>query len=166
MTNLRRVGNRAENRRERAEEHSRLGRVAKDAPIVHFSEDCGVELAGKPMQIETAPYSGGYGLRGAVEMTNGRLIMPLNDIPDYQRIFVVISEDRGTELGRADLRGMVGRSPVHRAGPHGLDNDELLMLAFATTGPGHLFSAMSEDGGASWTRARARHRFRAIRHNC
>ncbi|MCB1493300.1 MAG: exo-alpha-sialidase, partial [Rhodobiaceae bacterium] len=47
----------------------------------------------------TAPYSGGYGMRGAVIAGNGDILLPLSDVPHYARIFILRSSDDGTTWG-------------------------------------------------------------------
>lgn len=123
----------------------------KGRTVVHFSEDSGASWR-ETREIETAPYSGGYGLRGAVEMRNGRLIMPLNDIPDYQRIFVVLSDDLGRTWGKPIFAAW---SPDHLfTEPALVELDGgTLLLAFRDDRTGHLYSAFSEDGGGSWSEA-------------
>jgi Transposase IS116/IS110/IS902 family len=53
------------------------------------------------VEVDTAPYSGGYGMRGAIELPDGELLLPLSDVPHYQRIFAVRSRDGGKSWSRA-----------------------------------------------------------------
>jgi sialidase-1 len=62
--------------------------------FVHFSSDGGQTFA-ETVQIDTQPYAGGYGMRGAVELENGDLILPLSDVPAYRTVFTVRSSDGG-----------------------------------------------------------------------
>jgi len=62
--------------------------------FVHRSRDGGRTWA-ETHEIETRPYSGGYGPRGAVELASGQLLLPLSDVPEYRRIFAVRSVDGG-----------------------------------------------------------------------
>ncbi len=123
----------------------------KGRTVVHFSADSGASWL-ETHQIDTAPYSGGYGLRGAVETKDGRLILPLNDIPDYRRIFVVVSHDRGRTWGKPVFAAW---SPDHLfTEPDLLQNaDGSLLLVFRDDRTGYLFRAFSEDCGATWSEA-------------
>lgn len=123
----------------------------KGRTTVHFSADSGTSWR-ETHSIETAPYSGGYGLRGAIETQDGRLILPLNDIPDYQRIYVVVSEDRGRTWGKP---AFVAWSPDHLfTEPDLLElKGGRLLIVFRDDRTGHLFSTSSDDGGATWSGA-------------
>ena len=50
----------------------------------------------QPSHIDTHPYRGGYGMRGAVELANGDVLLPLSDAPAYRTVFTVRSSDGGT----------------------------------------------------------------------
>ena len=45
--------------------------------------------------LDTAPFVGGYGMRGGVVLDDGTVVLPLCDIPEYRRVFVVRSDDGG-----------------------------------------------------------------------
>ena len=60
--------------------------------FIHISSDGGATF-NRTVEIATAPFSGGYGMRGAVELPDGTLVLPLSDVPAYARIFVVRSRD-------------------------------------------------------------------------
>jgi hypothetical protein len=62
--------------------------------FVHRSHDGGRTWA-ETHEIETRPYAGGYGVRGAVELPTGSLLLPLSDVPEYRRVFAVRSADGG-----------------------------------------------------------------------
>lgn len=119
--------------------------------VVHFSADNGLSWSGTT-NIETAPYSGGYGLRGAAETAPGRLVMPLNDIPDYQRIYVVISEDNGRTWSDPVF---VAWSPDHLFTEPAIiaSADGALLTMFRDDRTGHLFFSRSQDGGRTWSDA-------------
>lgn len=122
----------------------------KGRTLVHFSKDHGASWR-ETYTIKTAPFSGGYGLRGARTLPNGRLIMPLNDIPDYQRIFVVTSSDNGRHWSKPIL---AARSPPHLFTEPDLivTDDGSLLLMFRDDHTGFLHSARSHDLGASWSK--------------
>jgi hypothetical protein len=62
--------------------------------FVHVSFDRGRTFE-QTVRLDTAPYSGGYGMRGALVLPSGELVLPLSDVPSYRRVFVVRSKDRG-----------------------------------------------------------------------
>lgn len=62
--------------------------------FVHASFDNGHSFT-RTATIETGPFHGGYGLRGALELPDGRLLLPLNDIPEFRTIYTVASQDGG-----------------------------------------------------------------------
>ncbi|MGH6933780.1 MAG: sialidase family protein [Dongiaceae bacterium] len=123
----------------------------KGRTVVHFSDDSGASWR-DTRQFETAPYSGGYGLRGAIETKNGRLMMPLNDVPDYQRIFIVASDDRGRNWGTPVLVAWSADNLFTEPAVIAIDDREL-MTVFRDDRTGHLYSSRSEDAGASWSEA-------------
>ena len=61
---------------------------------MHVSHDRGRTFE-QTIRLDTAPYSGGYGMRGALVLPDGELVLPLSDVPAYRRVFVVRSKDRG-----------------------------------------------------------------------
>lgn len=121
----------------------------KGRTFVHFSKDHGASFR-ETREIDTAPFSGGYGLRGARSLPDGRLIMPLNDIPDYQRIFVVTSADNGRSWGKPVLAAW---SPPHLFTEPDLivTDDGSLLLLFRDDHTGFLHSVRSHDAGETWS---------------
>ena len=117
---------------------------------VHLSDDGG---ASWPIQvpIATAPFVGGYGMRGAVRLPDGRLMLPLCDIPAYERVFVVHSADRGASWSApvlaAALRGRLFEEPCALVLPSG----RILMLLRENRSR-RLWQVVSDDGGWSWSR--------------
>ena len=80
---------------------------------------------GASTALDTAPFVGGYGMRGGVVLDDGTVVLPLCDVPDYRRVFVVRSEDGGTTWSAAiGVASLPGRwfeepAPVPAAiGPH------------------------------------------------
>ena len=67
---------------------------------VHRSDDGGRTWA-HSVEVDTAPFVGGYGMRGGVVLPDGAILLPLGDIPDYRRVFVVRSEDAGASWSAA-----------------------------------------------------------------
>lgn len=120
---------------------------------VHRSLDQG-RTWGSTVEINTAPYSGGYGMRGALELANGEILLPLSDVPNYKEVFVVRSRDGGRTW----------ESPISVAAvedlwfeePHALllpDGQILMILRENRTH--YLYQVVSSDGGYTWTTPKA-----------
>jgi hypothetical protein len=119
--------------------------------VVHFSADSGASW-GDTREIATSPYVGGWGLRGAIETGGGRLLMPLNDIPAYQRIFLVASDDLGRTWGKPTLAAWSADHLFTEPALVELDDGGLL-LVFRDDRTGYLHMTRSGDGGACWSEA-------------
>jgi hypothetical protein len=117
--------------------------------FVHLSEDGG-QIFTETVEIAVAPFSGGYGMRGAVELSDGTLVMPLADVPDYQRIFVVHSADGGRSWTKpilvADLPGHLFEEPA----PLVVGSGRILM-ALRENRRHTIFTVYSDDGGHTWS---------------
>jgi hypothetical protein len=120
---------------------------------IHLSDDDGETFA-RSIRLDTGGYSGGYGMRGAVELPDGDLILPLSDVPLYRRIFVLRSADGGetwsAPIPVAGLPGHEFEEPAHLVLPSG---GVLLMLR--DNGTRILHTVHSDDGGRTWTTPRA-----------
>ncbi len=117
---------------------------------VHLSDDGGQTFP-RAVPVATAPYSGGYGMRGAIELPDGDIILPLSDIPNYRKIFLVRSRDGG-ESWSAPVS--VADEPGHdfeEPGPLLLPSGRVLMLLRDNAGR-ILHEVHSDDGGKSWSR--------------
>jgi hypothetical protein len=116
---------------------------------VHFSDDDGRSWA-KSVAIDTAPYSGGYGMRDACQLPDGDLLLPLSDVPNYRVVFVVRSRDGGrswsgpVEVARRDGSEFEEPSLVR------LPGGRLLML-MRDNGTQHLHQCTSDDEGQIWS---------------
>lgn len=65
-----------------------------DGAYVHRSLDGGLTWEiGK--RINTQPFPGAYTMRAAVELADGTLILPVTDIPEWSRIYLLLSQDGG-----------------------------------------------------------------------
>jgi BNR repeat-like domain len=122
---------------------------ADGGAYVHRSADGGRTWA-EPVCLKTEPYSGGYGIRGAIELPDGELLLPLNDVPAHQVVFGVRSPDAGRSWGPATL---ISEAAGKRFDEPALvmlaDGSVLAMLREATTD--HLHQCRSVDG-VSWSR--------------
>ena len=83
---------------------------AGGATWAHVSHDEGRTWASSA-QIATAPFSGGYGMRGGL-VARGAILLPLSDVPNWQRVFTVTSRDGGVTWSAprlaADIDGLLG----------------------------------------------------------
>jgi hypothetical protein len=121
--------------------------------VVHLSDDGGRTFAGTS-RIDTAPFSGGYGMRGALELPDGDILLPLSDVPHYRAVFTVRSHDGGASWGTPNLvaegEGHEFEEPAGLLLPSGRI---LLMLRDNVSRIMH--SVVSDDGGASWSKPNA-----------
>ncbi len=117
--------------------------------FVHFSEDGGRSW-GESRRVDCAPYSGGYGMRGALAMPGGGLLLPLSDIPNYRIVFVVRSNDAGRSW----------EAPVEAASKPGSEFEEPAIIRLASgrilmllrdNGTRRLHRVVSDDEGVSWS---------------
>ena len=103
-----------------------------------------------PFTLDCSPWSGGYGLRGGVTFPDGEIVVPLCDVPDYARIFLVRSHDGGrTWLAAEPVAAAPGRAfeePAPVAFPDGR-----LTLLLRENSTGHLNAVHSPDRGRTWS---------------
>jgi hypothetical protein len=116
---------------------------------VHFSRDDGRSF-GMPSRIATAPLSGGYGNRGALCLPDGRILLPLSDVPNFRTVFLVESADGGRTWTAprvvAHREGSEFEEPTLLRTPSGR-----LLMVLRDNGTRRLHQIVSEDDGASWT---------------
>jgi BNR repeat-like domain len=121
-----------------------------DGTYVHLSDDEGATWP-RTVRIDTAPFPGGYGMRGATPLPDGTLMLPLSDVPRYERVFVVHSSDRGESwaapIAAASEPGKAFEEPCALVLPSG----RILMLLRENRSR-HLHQVVSDDGGRSWSR--------------
>jgi hypothetical protein len=119
---------------------------------VHLSDDGGRTFS-HSTTIDTGPYSGGYGMRGAIELPDGDILLPLSDVPHYARIFIVRSRDGGeTWLPPEPVAEATGREFEEPAPLRLVDGRIILVLRENCSRILH--TVMSDDDGRSWTRPR------------
>ncbi len=100
--------------------------------------------------LDVAPYSGGYGMRGAAVLDDGEILLPLSDIPHYRRIFSVRSRDGGLTWSPPQLVAEADGCEYEEPATHVLPDGMLLMLLRENTS--HTLHAIrSYDRGQSWT---------------
>ena len=116
---------------------------------VHRSEDGGLTWP-ETVQIDTGAYSGGYGMRGAVELPNGDILLPLSDVPNYKTVFIARSTDGGCSWGglieAASLENCWFEEPSALLLPDG----KILMMLRENQSH-YLYQTVSTDGGWTWT---------------
>ena len=123
---------------------------ANDGTFVHSSLDGGRTWA-STVRLNTSPYSGGYGIRGGIQLQNGTIVLPLSDVPNYKIIFLVFSNDNGQTWS----------NPVQAARTEGKDfeepsllklNSNVLLMLMRENTTRYLYMCRSGDDGATWTR--------------
>ena len=117
---------------------------------VHLSDDGGRTFP-RSRRVETLPFCGGYGMRGAIELSDGVLLLPLSDAPRYSAVFHVCSNDYGENWSPPTL--IAEESGKEFEEPAGLllaDNRILLLLRENRSGVLH--RTVSDDGGRTWSR--------------
>jgi len=115
---------------------------------VHISDDHGQSFQSS-LEIATAPFSGGYGMRGAVELTDGTILLPLSDIPHYRQIFTVSSGDGGRSWSEPALAAKVSRREFEEPTIIQTASGRLLMI-LRDNATRRLHQIVSYDSGASW----------------
>lgn len=117
--------------------------------VVHISDDGGASFSATA-HIDTAPFSGGYGMRGAVELPDGDILLPLSDVPHYKRVFIVRSQDGGMSWSAPRLVAEAPGQEFEEPAPLLLASGRVLML-LRDNGSRILHGVWSDDGGRSWT---------------
>ncbi len=117
---------------------------------VHISDDRG-ETWRRTVELDTAPFVGGYNMRGAIQLPDGELLLPLCDIPAYEQVFVMHSGDGGQSWGRpisaASEPGLLFEEPCALAA-----GDGRILLLLRENRTRSLYQVTSADGGQSWSR--------------
>jgi hypothetical protein len=118
--------------------------------FVHISDDDGNTWT-KTVNIDTAPFSGGYGMRGGVQLRDGKIILPLCDVPQYEKVFIVTSNDEGLTwsppLLIAEVVGLKFEEPAIIA----LDDGELFVVLRENTNR-KMYQLRSLDDGLTWSK--------------
>lgn len=123
---------------------------AGGAAWVHRSTDGGRTWAAS-VAVDTAPYIGGYGIRGGVVLPDGTIVLPLSDVPAYRRVFVLRSSDGGVTwsraIGVADQPDRRFEEPAPLLLPSGR-----ILLLLRENESRSLWRSWSDDGGLSWAK--------------
>ena len=117
--------------------------------FVHFSDDNGASF-GETVELAVAPFSGGYGMRGAVQMPDGRILLPLSDVPNYRVVFLTESSDGGQSWSAA--RRVAGGAD------HAFEEPAIvacgggrLVMVMRDNETRCLHQSVSNDAGISWS---------------
>jgi hypothetical protein len=115
----------------------------------HHSADGGRTFVNS-VSIDTQPYSGGYGMRGGVELPDGEIILPLCDVPNYRNVFVVGSHDGGQSWSRPRPVAGADGHEFEEPAPLLLKSGRMIML-LRDNRTRILHRVCSDDGGRSWS---------------
>jgi hypothetical protein len=117
--------------------------------LVQVSTDGGQRFT-ETETLDIAPYSGGYGMRGGIEMGDGRILLPLSDVPNYRTVFFM-------ERDPASGIWSPGRAAFGAEG-HEFEEPAILrlrsgrlLMVLRDNATRHLHQVHSDDGGASWS---------------
>lgn len=120
--------------------------------FVHHSYDDGKTWA-RTLPIDIDGFSGGYGMRGAVRLGNGTIILPLSDAPNYEKVFIVTSTD-GYSWSKPQL--IAARNGAFFEEPCPFINGEgNVVVLLRDNGSRSLFAVYSTDYGNTWSRPEA-----------
>ncbi len=119
---------------------------------VHRSIDGG-RTFGASTKIDTAPFSGGYGMRGGIEI-DGEIILPLSDVPNYESIFTVRSRDGGASWSAPALAAARDGHSFEEPAPLLLRDGRIVMLLRDNI-TRILHVVHSADAGRSWSEPEA-----------
>jgi hypothetical protein len=118
---------------------------ANDGAWVHVSDD-----GGRAWHHTAKVPGGGYGMRGAVEFPDGRLLLPFCDMPGYR--FIGVSESMDGGLTWSAVRTIAGNEAIAFAEPAPLLTSEgALLMLLRDDATGDLHRIASDDGGATWS---------------
>ena len=122
---------------------------AGGATFVHRSDDGGLSWT-HTTEAQTAPYSGGYGMRGALELSDGSLFLPLSDVPNYRQIFALRSDDGGRSWSAPQA---VAAAPdkAYEEPASLLLQDGRIVLLLRENNSRRLHQTLSDDAGWTWS---------------
>lgn len=117
--------------------------------FIHLSDNGGKTWF-KTIELITYPYSGGYGMRGAVQIQSGRIILPLSDVPNYEKVFTVFSDDDGFTWSQPQLIADVHNLKFEEPAIIALSDGDLLVLLRENSSR-KMFQVRSSDNGNTWS---------------
>jgi hypothetical protein len=115
---------------------------------VHRSHDGGRTFAAST-RIDVQPFTGGYGMRGGVEV-GGDILLPLCDVPHYRQIFTVRSGDGGETWSAPSLVAAGEGHAFEEPAPLLLRSGRVLML-LRDNDTRIMHEVHSDDGGVTWS---------------
>lgn len=121
---------------------------ANGGTFVHRSSDGG-RTWDESVCIDTAPFPGGYGMRGGLQLASGEILMPLSDVPNYRTVFVVRSDDGGRTWSEPIVAAQEAGKEFEEPAMLALDERRLILLLRENV-THYLHQCCSEDGGESW----------------
>lgn len=113
------------------------------------SEDDGATWS-RPIEIGTGDYCGGYGMRGAAVLPDGDVLLPLSDVPVYEQVFTVRSDDGGRSWQAPEAVAAQDGMALEEPAPLVLADGTVLMLLRDNVSH-TLHAVRSQDGGRSWS---------------
>ncbi len=118
--------------------------------FLHRSPDGGRSWTSS-LPLDTAPYEGGYGLRGGVVLADGTILLPLVDCPAYRRVFALRSADGGRSWSRPLAVAAAPDRLFEEPAPLLLTDGRVLLL-LRENASRTLWRVESADAGRSWSR--------------
>jgi hypothetical protein len=115
---------------------------------VHRSVDGGSTFTAST-RIDMTPFSGGYGMRGGIEV-DGEIMLPLCDVPNYAAVFTVRSGDGGQSWSEPRLVAAGEGHAFEEPAPVLLRDGRIVMLLRDNVSR-ILHVVSSGDGGVSWS---------------
>jgi hypothetical protein len=116
---------------------------------VHKSSDGGATFTASA-RVDTAPFSGGYGMRGGVEV-DGAILLPLSDVPNYAAVFTIRSTDGGESWSEPRLVAGGNGHAFEEAAPLLLRSGRIVMMLRDNVSR-ILHVVVSDDCGATWSK--------------
>jgi hypothetical protein len=116
---------------------------------IHLSDDGGQSFPCS-IPVDTVPFSGGYGMRGGVELPDGEIILPLSDVPHYCSVFIIRSRNGGERWSAPEPVAEAEGHDFEEPAPLLLRSGRLIMLLRDNKGR-ILHLVRSDDGGRSWS---------------
>lgn len=117
--------------------------------FIHISDDGGNTWS-NTVKVNTAPFSGGYGMRGGVQVNGGKIILPLCDVPQYEKVFIVTSFDNGLTWSPPQLIAEAPELKFEEPAIIVLENGELLVMLRENISR-KMYQLRSKDDGLTWS---------------
>ena len=117
--------------------------------FVHRSLDNGLSFPDST-NVDTQPFGGGYGMRGSAELTDGTLVLPLSDVPNYRKVFAVRSTDGGRTWTNPSIIAAGPRHEFEEPAIVSFASGKLLVV-LRDNATRRLHQVVSFDSGMSWS---------------